>query len=280
MIDYTKINSETWNSWAEDGFVYTLPISHEEYEKTTADNFVVRLTPCITVPHEWFGELKGKKILGLASGGGQQMPVLSKLGAECTVFDYSDKQLEADRMVSEREGYNIEIIKGDMSKPLPFENESFDVIINRHGDFNATELYRLLKRGGIFITEQVGGDNDRDLVEMVLPNTEKPFPHLNLKEQKKVFEDAGFDIVEQAEAFRPIKFYDVGAFVWFARIIEWEFPEFSVDKCFEHLLEMQKKIDEKGCVEGTIHRYLIVAKNRFPYAYYSKMQKRQYRSLA
>lgn len=145
---------------------------------------------------------------------------------------------------------------------IPFEDESFDMIINRHGDFDAKELHRLLKKDGIFITQQVGGDNDRDLVEMVLPNTEKPFPHLNLKEQKKLFEDAGFDIVEQAEAFRPIKFYDVGAFVWFARIIEWEFPEFSVDKCFEHLLEMQKKIDEKGCVEGTIHRYLIVAKNR------------------
>lgn len=143
---------------------------------------------------------------------------------------------------------------------IPFEDESFDMIINRHGEFNAKELYRLLKKGGIFITQQVGGDNDRDLVEMVLPNTEKPFPDLNLKEQKKVFEDAGFHIVEEAEAYRPIQFYDVGAFVWFARIIEWEFPNFSVDKCFEQLLEMQKMIEDKGSVEGTIHRYLIVAK--------------------
>lgn len=143
---------------------------------------------------------------------------------------------------------------------IPFQDESFDLIINRHGDFNAKELYRLLKKGGIFITEQVGGDNDRDLVEMVLPGIEKPFPHLNLKEQKRVFEDAGFHIIEKAEAYRPIKFYDVGAFVWFAHIIEWEFPGFSVDRCFEYLLEMQKRIDDKGCVEGTIHRYLIVAK--------------------
>lgn len=143
---------------------------------------------------------------------------------------------------------------------IPFENESFDVIINRHGDFNAKELYRLLNKGGIFITEQVGGDNDRDLVEMVLPNTEKPFPHLNLKEQKKVFEDAGFHIIEEAEAYRPVKFYDVGAFVWFAHIIEWEFPGFSVDECFEHLLKMQEKIEKEGKIEGTIHRYLIVAK--------------------
>ena len=143
---------------------------------------------------------------------------------------------------------------------IPFQDESFDLIINRHGDFNAKEIYRLLKKGGLFITEQVGGDNDRDLVEMVLPNTEKPFPHMNLKEQRKVFEDAGFHILEAKEAYRPIKFYDVGAFVWFARIIEWEFPNFSVDRCLEHLLKMQRIIEEKGYVEGTIHRYLIVAK--------------------
>lgn len=128
---------------------------------------------------------------------------------------------------------------------IPFENESFDLIINRHGDFNAREIHRLLCCNGVFITEQVGGDNDRDLVEMVLPGTEKPFPHLNLMEQRKHFEDAGFHIVKAEEAYRPIKFYDVGAFVWFAHIIEWEFPDFSVDKCFERLLKMQEVIEKK-----------------------------------
>lgn len=142
---------------------------------------------------------------------------------------------------------------------IPYDNESFDMIINRHGDFDAKELYRLLKNDGIFITEQVGGDNDRDLVEIVLPETKKPFPHLNLMEQRKVFEDAGFHIIGAEEAYRPIRFYDVGAFVWFARIIEWEFPNFTVDKCFEQLLKMHEMIEDKGKVEGTIHRYLIVA---------------------
>lgn len=154
-------------------------------------------------------------------------------------------------------GINFKVC--DNPANIPFENEHFDMVINRHGDFNAKELYRVLKKGGIFITEQVGEDNNRDLVERVLPNTKKPFPHLNLNEQKKVFEDAGFHVIDEGEAYRPIKFYDVGAFVWFAHIIAWEFPEFSVDRCFEHLLEMQKIIEAKGSIEGTIHRYLIVA---------------------
>ena len=143
---------------------------------------------------------------------------------------------------------------------IPFDDASFNLIINRHGEFDAPELHRLLKNDGIFVTQQVGGENDRDLVEMVLPGTERPFPHLNLTEQRQVFEEAGFRILQAEEAFRSITFYDVGAFVWFARIIEWEFPDFSVDRCFQNLLKMHKIIEDHGKITGTIHRYLIVAK--------------------
>ncbi|MBQ9987091.1 MAG: class I SAM-dependent methyltransferase [Erysipelotrichales bacterium] len=142
---------------------------------------------------------------------------------------------------------------------IPYEDESFDIVINRHGDFDPKELYRILKKGGLFITQQVGEDNDRDLVEMVLPNTPKPFPGLNLKEQRAKFEEAGFQILEEGEAYLPIRFYDIGAFVWFAHIIEWEFPNFSVDNCFTQLLALQHRIEETGYIEGEIHRYMIVA---------------------
>lgn len=143
---------------------------------------------------------------------------------------------------------------------IPFDDEAFDLMINRHGDFDAMEAFRLLRRDGVFITEQVGENNDRDLVEMVLPEAKKPFSDLNLAKQRKRFEEAGFQIIQAEEAYRPIKFYDIGAFVWFAHIIEWEFPGFSVDQCFEQLLKMQEIVDRDGKVEGTIHRYFIIAK--------------------
>lgn len=146
----------------------------------------------------------------------------------------------------------------DDPSEIPFEDKMFDLVINRHGSFDAKEIFRLLRYKGLFITEQVGGENDRDLVEMVLPGTEKPFPHLNLTEQRKNFEDAGFKIIMAEEAYRPIKFYDIGAFVWFAHIIEWEFPNFSVDRCFEQLLKMQEILERDGKIEGTIHRYLLI----------------------
>lgn len=142
---------------------------------------------------------------------------------------------------------------------IPFPDGTFDLILNRHGSFDAGEVYRLLKKGGVFLTEQVGGDNDRELVDMVLPGTEKPFPHLNLAEQRQVFEGAGFHILRGEEAYRPILFYDIGAFVWFARVIEWEFPGFSVEKCFDRLLAMQRELERNGKIEGTIHRFLLIA---------------------
>ena len=147
----------------------------------------------------------------------------------------------------------------DDPSAIPFADESFDRIINRHGDFDAKELYRLLKKGGIFITEQVGSENDRDLVEEVLPEVGKPFPYLTLDRQREIFESAGFTILRAEEAFRPIVFTDIGAFVWFARIVEWEFPGFSVERCFPSLLRMQKRLETNGKIEGTIHRFLIVA---------------------
>ena len=78
----------------------------------------------------------------------------------------------------------IDIRECKDSSNIPFDDEAFDIIINRHGDFCPEEIKRLLKPGGMFITQQVGSDNDRELVKMVLPEAEKPFPHYNLLEQK------------------------------------------------------------------------------------------------
>ncbi len=145
---------------------------------------------------------------------------------------------------------------------LPFADGRFDIVIDRHGDFDPAEIGRVLKPGGLFITQQVGEDNDRELVELLLPGTPKPFPGMNLRRQRQAFLDAGFDVIRGEECFRPIRFFDTGALVWFARVIEWEFPGFSVESCLPGLLRAQRILEENGAIEGTIHRYLIVAQKR------------------
>lgn len=142
---------------------------------------------------------------------------------------------------------------------LPFESSSFDMVINRHGDFDTRELFRILKPGGLFITQQVGAKNDRELVDLLLPGLDMPYPEQYVDKAAGRFLDSGFKILEAREAFPKIEFYDVGALVWFARIIEWEFPGFCVDACFENLCRAQRILEENGKLEASAYRYLLVA---------------------
>lgn len=143
---------------------------------------------------------------------------------------------------------------------LPFEDSSFDIIINKHESFDIGEVNRILKTGGYFITQQVGAKNDVNLSEKVIHNFKPLHPDNDLKHNIKAFKSNGFEIIQSEESFTPIRFYDTGALVYFAKIIEWEFPNFSVDTCFENLCKIEKEINEIGYIEGTEHRFLIVAK--------------------
>ena len=129
-MEYQQLNAEIISKWCREGWEWGQPISNETYIKAKQGEWGVYLTPTKFVPRDWFGDLKGKKILGLASGGGQQMPIFSALGAECTVLDYSKEQCNSEKMVADREGYSIKIIQGDMTQRLPFSDESFDLIFH------------------------------------------------------------------------------------------------------------------------------------------------------
>ncbi len=145
-------------------------------------------------------------------------------------------------------------------KAMPFADASFDLVLNRHGAYDAAELWRVLKPGGIFLTQQVGAENDRELVTRLLPDAEPPFPEQQLEIQLARFREADFEILEKDEAYRPIRFYDTAALIWFAKVIEWEFTGFSVDRCFPQLVKTEAEIKEKGAVCGSIHRYYFAAR--------------------
>lgn len=157
-MDYTEVNAQSIDRWVREGWEWGGPVSHQAYLDAVAGNWDVVLTPIKPVPKAWFGDLKGKHILGLACGGGQQMPIFAALGAVCTVLDYSPAQLESERMVSQREGYDIRIIRADMTKPLPFDDCSFDLIFHPVSNCYVREVrpifrecFRVLKPGGVLL---------------------------------------------------------------------------------------------------------------------------------
>jgi Methylase involved in ubiquinone/menaquinone biosynthesis len=148
-------NSQAWDKAVEEADEWTLPVSREVIERARKGDWGIVLTPEKLVPREWFGEIKGKTILCLASGGGQQAPILAAAGAEVTCFDNSAKQLEQDRSVAEREDLTIRLEKGDAADLSRFADGTFDMIVNPCSNLFMpnlepvwNECFRVLKPGG------------------------------------------------------------------------------------------------------------------------------------
>lgn len=170
---YTQQNARAIDKWVEGGWEWGRPITPDAYQAAKQGALEVLLTPQIPVPHAWFrpflqqdGSLAGTKLLGLACGGAQQMPVFAARGAICTVLDYSESQLRSEREVSEREGYAIEIVRADMTKRLPFEDASFDMIFHPVANCYVEdvlhvwrECHRVLRPGGVLLAGMDNGIN-------------------------------------------------------------------------------------------------------------------------
>lgn len=156
---YQDVNAATIDRWIAEGWEWGKPIDHETYVRATQGDWHILLTPTKPVPRAWYPPLQDADVLGLASGGGQQMPILTAAGARCTVLDYSPAQLESERLVAEREGYDITIVRADMTRPLPFADASFDLVINpvslcyvREVEPIWREVARVLRPGGVLLT--------------------------------------------------------------------------------------------------------------------------------
>ena len=195
-ISYQDINRKTIDRWVDDGWEWGKPISREVYAAAKNGQWDVKLTPVKFVPHDWFGDLKDRRVLGLAAGGGQQMPIFAALGAKCTVLDYSEKQLESERMVAQREGYDITIVRADMTKRLPFDDNSFDLIFHPVSNCYVyavlpiwRECARVLKPGGYLLYVVPGAEHLWEMKEVLY---DRPYPN---EERRTPYEGFSYETV-------------------------------------------------------------------------------------
>lgn len=143
---------------------------------------------------------------------------------------------------------------------LPFAESTFDLVLNRHADFAPQEVFRVLKPGGLFLTQQVGGKNNNDLSRRLLPDFSPPYPGHTLLHNLELARWAGLEVLESGESFPQKRFFTVEALVYFAKVIQWEFPGFSVESCFDRLLECQREQKTAGFITATEHRFYLVAR--------------------
>jgi SAM-dependent methyltransferase len=154
-MDIVEYNREAWTREVESGNKWTIPVDAAAIGRARQGDWELVLTPTIPVPREWFGDLAGAAVLCLASGGGQQGPILSAAGAQVTVFDNCPAQLDRDRQVAEREGLAIELVQGDMKDLSRFPDACFDLIIHPVSNLFVDEVEvvwrecaRVLRKGG------------------------------------------------------------------------------------------------------------------------------------
>ncbi|UOQ85790.1 class I SAM-dependent methyltransferase [Gracilibacillus salinarum] len=158
-MDSANQNSKAWDKKVEDGSRYTQAVSREMIAKSKSGEWEITVTTEKAVPRDWFPKtLSGLKVLCLASGGGQQGPILAAAGAEVTVTDISEKQLQQDEMVANRDGLTLNTVQGDMSDLSDFEDQYFDMVVNPVlnlfvNDVRTVwnEIARVLKDKGVLI---------------------------------------------------------------------------------------------------------------------------------
>lgn len=151
-------NREAWNRESREGGDWSTPVDAEIIGAAREGRWQVILTPTRSVPMSWFGEIHDKEVLCLASGGGQQAPVLAAAGAKVVSFDLSDEQLRKDREIAESEGLPLRCIRGDMGDLSELPAECFDLIFHPVSNVFVPdvtvvwrECFRVLRPGGTLL---------------------------------------------------------------------------------------------------------------------------------
>lgn len=195
-IDVFSHNRASWNRQAAQQCEWSQPVSAEEIAAARQGRWQVRLTPN-AMPAGWLDDVAGLHILCLASGGGQQAPVLAAAGALVTVFDASDLQLQQDRMVAQRDGLALNVVQGDMRDLSVFADASFDLVFHPISNLYVPdvrpvwrECFRVLRRGGILLSSFYNpivfvGDRDPAYAEQGLIRPQFSLPYSDLAQLDK-----------------------------------------------------------------------------------------------
>jgi SAM-dependent methyltransferase len=123
---------------------------------------------------------------------------------------------------------------------LPFRDGAFDLVVNRHEAFAPADVRRILRPGGVFVTQQVGGDHGAEL-RRLLGYDAPPPASWDLAQARRQAEAAGLVVLDGAEAALESGCADVGALVAYLRSVPWYVPDFTVTRYRERLHALHRR---------------------------------------
>jgi SAM-dependent methyltransferase len=198
---------------------------------------------------------KSTSVLDMGTGGGEIFSSLAPFPKHAVAIEGYKPNVKVAR--ERLEPLGVKVLEVDESYELPFTDGEFDLVLNRHSAFTASEVFRILKPGGYFLTQQVGGGNLNDLISIfdAVPKY-KDWALQNIKDDIK---NAGLKIKDAREWKGTIEFKDVGAIVYFLKAIPWIVEGFSVKSHLQYLEQLQAKLDEGEKLVFMQVRFLVLA---------------------
>lgn len=200
------------------------------------------------------------RLLDIGTGGGE---FLSSLNRYLPKETHATELYEPNfKLAEERlKDLGIKVHHVDSKSKIPFNDDFFDLVISRHANYDPKEVYRILKKEGNFITQEVGSKNDYQ-IKLLLQGQVKSETNRNegnVDYNSKKLEEVGFRIIEKKEDFPKTRIYDIGALIYWLKAIHWIIEDFSVDKYKEDLYRVHKLIGKNGFIDPQSHRFFIIA---------------------
>ena len=197
------------------------------------------------------------KMLDMCTGGGEFLDSFETLpGITVATEGFLPNVPIAKNRLNPR-GVSVFRIESDIN--LPFKDNYFDLVINRHGSYSASEIRRIsLRSDSHFITQQVGSANALGINDVLnCPLSQQP--EWTLEIALETLNAQGFQITNSVEEFPSMVFDDVGALVYYLKAVPWQIPDFDTSKYWEQLKRVHRQIEADGRFEVTAHRFLIEA---------------------
>lgn len=199
-----------------------------------------------------------KTMLDMGTGGGEFLKTLAPLPPET----YAAEGYEPNVKIAEDnlKPYNVKVMSGYKDSRLPFENDFFDLVINRHEYYEPAEVHRILKPGGHFITQQVKGNCDDSITKLFGAIGDAGFKNWSLAKALNELKIFRFEIVKAEEAEGFTEFKDIEALISYVKVIGWLVPDFTREKYRAELEKAARIIEDTGRFKSTLDRFLLVCR--------------------
>jgi SAM-dependent methyltransferase len=196
----------------------------------------------------------------LGTGGGEVLARLSDAfpGRMLATEAYPPNWAVARDRLAPKGAYVVGYAADEIAGVLPFRDASFDAVIDRHEAYDAKEVARVLKPGGVFLTQQVDGRSHADLLGSF--GTEPHWPTVTLDRLSAELVGEGLDIEIARSWWGTITFADVAALVYYLKAIPWEVPEFSVARFRRELIGLQRRLESAGALRFDEGLFVIQAR--------------------